>query len=117
MPGSMNVAAYISSPTPSEISAKIVPDLLVVIAPKNKPPSSPPPAPARGTSATGSGRPWLIARMTWMAAYPPRPKYTACPNDRRPVCPKSRLNDSANTAAMAICVSSDRPKSESTPGR
>ena len=63
-PGSMNVAAYINSPTPSEISAKIVPALRVVIAPNSRPPSSPPAAPASGTSTIGSGRPWLIARIT-----------------------------------------------------
>ena len=63
IPGSMNVAAYTSSPTPSEISAKIVPALLVVTEPNTIPASSPPAAPASGTSTIGSGRPWLIARI------------------------------------------------------
>ncbi len=66
--GSMNVAAYTSSPTPSEISAKIVPAFFVVTEPNTMPASKPPAAPASGTSTTGNGKPWLMSRMTWMAA-------------------------------------------------
>ena len=53
---------------PKVISAKIVPARRVVTEPKRTPQASPAAAPASGTSGTGSGSPWLITRMKWIAA-------------------------------------------------
>jgi hypothetical protein len=112
----MRIAAKTSSPTPSEISANTTPARRVETAPKSMPKKRPAVAPAIGTSGIGIGSPPLIARMRWMLAYPPSPKYTAWPNDSSPVWPSSRLYDSANTAAIPICESSERPKLPSSPG-
>ena len=109
-------AAKTSSPTPSEISANTTPARRVVSAPNSMPKKRPAAAPASGTSGIGSPKPALIARMTWIAAKPPKPKYTAWPNESRPVCPRSRLYDSANTVAMAIWLKSERPKLLLKPG-
>jgi len=67
-PGSISVAAWIISPTPSEMSAKMVPARRVVTAPNTMPKASPAAAPASGTSGTGTGRPAFTARRKWIEA-------------------------------------------------
>ena len=84
--------AAIISAMPSEIMAKTVPARLVEKLPTTAANSSPPSPPTRGTRGTGSHRPCRAARFrAWAAKNPPKPKYTAWPNDSMPPWPSSML--------------------------
>jgi hypothetical protein len=64
-----------SSPSPSEIIAKLSPPFLVETRPNRKPNASPARPPTSGIAGTGTGsREWIAAFMAWIATKPPRPK-------------------------------------------
>ncbi len=89
--------------------ANAVSPRLVATDPASTAATSPPAAPTSGSSGAGIGQPLPAARIRCMAAKPPKPRKTAWPKSSMPPCPSSMLNDSANTMAMPMRQSSDRP--------
>src|SRR5258708_6210031 len=101
------------SPTPSEIIANIVPARRVVTPPRISPAARPPSPPISGSTTMSQAPPapaLPAQRIAWIAQNAPSPKYTAWPNDKRPVWPSSMLYDSAKIVAIPIWHISDSAK-------
>ena len=90
--GNISAMAATSSPTPSVIMAKVVPDFLVVTKPSKMAKNAPARPPTSGMSTSGIPAEPLVAMfMAWMAMKEPSPVYTACPKLSMPPCPSSML--------------------------
>ena len=89
--------------------ANAVSPRLVATDPARTAVTSPPAAPTSGNAGAGIHHPAPAARMACMAAKPPKPRNTAWPKSSMPPWPSSMLNDSANTIAMPMRHSNDRP--------
>ena len=90
--GNISAMAATSSPKPSVIMAKVVPDFLVLTYPNKMAKNMPPRPPTRGMSTSGTGNEPLAARfIVWMAMNEPSPTYTAWPKLNIPPCPNSML--------------------------
>ena len=91
-PGNISAIEATSSPTPSVIMAKVVPDFLVVTQPSSAAKNMPAKPPTIGINHTGMGKCPPAARfMAWMAMNEPSPVYTACPKLSMPPCPSKML--------------------------